>query len=141
MYGIPIIKRLLGVEIKLTTIANGNTFYLPDQQILRTANVMIYSISAYTTTQLTKTPSSLTPISASGSLGLTLSLLDSENVNKVNNLPLYRLIDSLNGGIPLEFKPFRCQLTKSYIQITDSTNLSANDTVYLTIMYSGANDK
>ena len=44
MYGVPIINRSLTIEVKLTSVAVGQTFQFPDNQIIRGQEVTVYAI-------------------------------------------------------------------------------------------------
>jgi hypothetical protein len=134
MYGVPVIERSLGIEVNIKTANIGDQFFFPDNQIIRASRIRVYGIEAFTVTQLAKTPGALTTISAAGSLGLVLNFVDSGNANRVYQIPYYTFISSLNAGMIREFKPFECMLTKSFIQLTDST-VVAGTGAYLHIIY------
>lgn len=135
MYGVPIINRSLTIEVKLTSVAVGQTFQFPDNQIIRGQEVTVYAIEAFNAVQCTKTPSSLDVVTLAGSANLSVTFQDNTSINRVFELPYYTLISYLNGGMIREFKPFKCILSKSYVKILDSTSLTANQAAYFNIVY------
>jgi len=135
MYGVPIINRSLTIEVKLTSVSAGQIFQFPDNQIIRGQEVTVYAIEAFTDTQVTKTPSSNTVVSAAGGAGLVVTLQDNTSTNRVYEIPYYTLLSYLNGGFIREFKPFKCILSKSYVKVLDGTNLTANEAAFFNLVY------
>ncbi len=141
MYGIPVYPLTLGVEIQLSTVANGTIIQFPDNPILREPGIMINSLEVYVnnTTGLAKTPGGLTVISQNGGTGLIINLVDDTNQNRVFNHPYLAFNPPSNQGVAREFLPFRMVMQKSSIQVTDSTNLTAGQGVYLVFSYTKQN--
>jgi hypothetical protein len=135
MYGVPIINRSLTIEVKLTSVAVGQTFQFPDNQIIRGQEVTVYAIEAFNAVQCTKTPSSLDVVTLAGSANLVVTFQDASSINRVFEIPYYTLISYLNGGMIREFKPFKCVLSKSYVKILDGTSLTANQAAFFNIVY------
>jgi len=135
MYGVPIINRSLTIEVKLTSVAVGQTFQFPDNQIIRGQEVTVYAIEAFNAVQCTKTPSSLDVVTLAGSANLVVTFQDSTSTNRVYEIPYYTLLSYLNGGIIREFKPFRCILSKSYVKILDATNINVNEAAFFNLIY------
>jgi hypothetical protein len=135
MYGIPVTERSLVVEVQLTSINQGTQFVFPDNQIIRGQNIMVYGFESYTASSVTKTPSGNSLVTDSGASGLTLNFLDDKSINLVNQIPYNALNTYLMGGVVREFKPFRMVLQKSFVSISDSTNLSINQSILLNILY------
>jgi len=135
MYGIPIYRKTLGIEVQLSSIGKGAQNPFPDNPIIRAPNVLIECVEIYTATQLTITPSGLTTVTDAGLTGLIVNLADNTNFNRVFQLPAVALNVELNNGVPREFEPFKLVMQKSFIQITDATNLVVNQAVYVNISY------
>lgn len=135
MYGIPTTERSLVVEVQLTGVNVGSQFVFPDNQIIRGQNIMVYGFETYTSSTVTKTPSGNTLVSDNGGAGLTLNFLDDKSINLVNQIPYNALNTYLMGGVVREFKPFRMVLQKSFVSISDSTNLTVNQSILLNILY------
>jgi hypothetical protein len=136
MYGIPVTERSLTVEVKLTSVTNGSQFIFPDNQIIRGQEVTVYGIEVFTADQVTKTPGVNTLISSAGAQGLVLNFLDNNSINKVNQMPYYSLVAAYNSGVVREFKPFKMVLQKCFVQVTDSSNLTANQAILINLIYS-----
>jgi hypothetical protein len=136
MYGIPVTERSLTVEVKLTSVSNGSQFIFPDNQIIRNEEVTVYGIEVFTSDQATKTPGGNTLVTELGAQGLVLNFLDNNSINKVNQMPYYSLVSSYNSGVVREFKPFKMVLQKCFVQVTDSTNLTANQAILVNLIYS-----
>ena len=135
MYGIPTTERSLVVEVQLTSINQGTQFVFPDNQIIRGQNIMVYGFETFTQSTVSKTPSGNTLVSDNGGGGLTLNFLDDKSINLVNQMPYNALNTYLLGGVVREFKPFRMVLQKSFVSISDGTNLTVNQSILLNIIY------
>ena len=136
MYGIPVTERSLTVEVKLTSVNNGSQFVFPDNQIIRGQNVTVYGIEVFTADQVTKSPGGNDLVTLDGAKGLVLNFLDDNSINKVNQIPYYSLVASYNSGVVREFKPFKMVLQKCFVQVADSTNLTANQAILVNLIYS-----
>jgi len=138
MYGIPIYKLTVGVELNLSTIGNGTIIQFPDNPILREPGVMIEGVETYvnSSTGLAKTPGGLTLVSQSGGTGLVLNLVDNTNQQRVFNHPYLAFNAPSNQGVSREFLPFELVMQKCSIQVTDPTNLVAGQGVYVVFLYS-----
>jgi len=135
MYGIVVTERCLTIEVKLTSIATQLPFAFPDNQIIRQKSVMVYGIETFTSTQASKSPAGNDLVNDNGAKGLILNFLDNTSVNLVNQLPYYSLVTQANSGIIREFKPFECVLQKSFVTIVDTTNLTANQSILINLIY------
>ena len=96
----------------------------------------MYGIEAFTSTQLSTTPNNNTVVSSGVQDQLVVTLIDNDNKERVYQLPYYTAIRSLNGGFVLMVKPFILNLTRSYVQITDATGISANQVASFNLYYS-----
>jgi len=135
MYGIVVTEKSLLVEVVINSTATGSIFTLPDNQILRQPNVEVYGVEVFDTDQLTKSPGSRSVVTAAGGTGLVITLQDNQSINRINQAPYLSLNTNLNNGIIREFKPFKMVLTKSFITVLDSANISAGNAAVLNIIY------
>ena len=135
MYGVPVIKRSLAVEVNLRTINVGDQFFFPDNQIIRGKRVRVYGMEVFTANQLSFTAGALPVVSQVNSLGLIVNLVDASNSNRIFQIPYFTFIASQNGGMIREFVPFELVLTKSFIQITAVGGLVAGEGCYINLIY------
>ena len=143
MYGLPVYRFTLGVELQLSNITNGSILQFPDNPILREPNILIESVETYVagSTGLTKTPGGLALITQAGASGLILNLVDDKNKQRVFNHPYLAFNVPNNIGVAREFEPFRMVMQKSSVQVTDSTNLTQGQGVYVVFVYSHLSDR
>jgi hypothetical protein len=134
MYGIPVIKRCFTLEIKITSAAVGAQFPFPDNNILRQAGVRVYAIDAFTSEQQTTSSIGGNVVSLADSKYLSVTCLDSRNINVANQIPYFNLVSAYNNGVIREFAPFILVTQKSYIQV-NSASFTANTTAILNIIY------
>lgn len=132
-----IIKRSQLIEAQFTgTPATGKKYQFTEIPNISRNNIVIYGFEAFTNTQLSTTPNNNTVVSSGVSDQLVVTLIDNENKERVYQLPYYTAIRSLNGGFVLMVKPFILNLTRSYVQITDATGISANQVASINLYYS-----
>ena len=120
----------------VSTPAVGKKYQFTEIPNLSRNNIIVYGIEAFTTTQLATTPNNNTPISSTAQTGLVVTLVDNNNKERIYQLPYYTAIRSLNGGFVLMFKPFILNVTRSYVQLTNTTGVSANQVAVFNIYYS-----
>lgn len=120
----------------VSTPAVGKKYQFTEIPNLSRNNIIVYGIEAFTTTQLATTPNNNTPISSTSQTGLVVTLVDNNNKERIYQLPYYTAIRSLNGGFVLMFKPFILNVTRSYVQLTNTTGVSANQVAVFNIYYS-----
>lgn len=132
-----IIKRSQLIEAQFTgTPATGKKYQFTEIPNISRNNIVIYGFEAFTNTQLSTTPNNNTVVSSGVSDQLVVTLIDNDNKEIVYQLPYYTAIRSLNGGFVLMVKPFILNLTRSYVQITDATGISANQVASINLYYS-----
>ena len=132
-----IIKRSQLIEAQFTgTPATGKKYQFTEIPNISRNNIVIYGFEAFTATQLAVTPNNNTVIAAGVSDQLVVTLVDNDNKERVYQLPYYTAIRSLNGGFVLMVKPFILNLTRSYVQITSATGISANEVASINLYYS-----
>jgi len=132
-----IIKRSQLIEAQFTgTPATGKKYQFTEIPNISRNNIVIYGFEAFTATQLAVTPNNNTVVASGVSDQLVVTLIDNDNKERVYQLPYYTAIRSLNGGFVLMVKPFILNLTRSYVQITDATGISANQVASINLYYS-----
>ena len=132
-----IIKRSQLIEAQFTgTPATGKKYQFTEIPNISRNNIVIYGFEAFTATQLAVTPNNNTVIAAGVSDQLVVTLIDNDNKERVYQLPYYTAIRSLNGGFVLMVKPFILNLTRSYVQITSASGISANEVASINLYYS-----
>lgn len=132
-----IIKRSQLIEAQFTgTPATGKKYQFTEIPNISRNNIVIYGFEAFTATQLAVTPNNNTVIAAGVSDQLVVTLIDNDNKERVYQLPYYTAIRSLNGGFVLMVKPFILNLTRSYVQITSATGITADEVASINLYYS-----
>ena len=131
-----IIKRSQLIEAQFVgTPANGKKYQFNDVPNLARNNIVVYGFEAFTATQLSITPNNNSVITAATADQIVLTFIDNNNKEIIYQMPYYTAIRSLNGGFVLMTKPFIMNLTRSYVQITDSTGINANSVVSINLYY------
>ena len=131
-----IIKRSQLVRAQITgTPAVGNKYYFTDVPNLSRNATILYGYEIFTATQLAKTPQNETVIAGSANDQVVLTWRDNRKVEFVYQMPIYTAIRSLNGGFIVLIKPRIINLTDSYIQLVDTTGISANEVLAVNIYY------
>lgn len=132
-----IIKRSQLIEAQFTgTPATGKKYQFTEIPNISRNNIVIYGFEAFTATQLAVTPNNNTVIASGVSDQLVVTLIDNDNKERVYQLPYYTAIRSLNGGFVLMVKPFILNLTRSYVQITSATGITADEVASINLYYS-----
>jgi hypothetical protein len=132
-----IIKRSQLIEAQFTgTPATGKKYQFTEIPNISRNNIVIYGFEAFTATQLAVTPNNNTVVAAGVSDQLVVTLIDNDNKERVYQLPYYTAIRSLNGGFVLMVKPFILNLTRSYVQITSATGITADEVASINLYYS-----
>jgi len=132
-----IIKRSQLIEAQFTgTPAVGKKYQFTEIPNISRNNIIVYGFEAFTATQLATTPNNNTVVASGVSDQLVVTLIDNDNKERIYQLPYYTAIRSLNGGFVLMVKPFILNLTRSYVQITNATGISANEVASFNLYYS-----
>ena len=132
-----IIKRSQLIEAQFTgTPASGKKYQFTEIPNISRNNIIVYGFEAFTATQLAVTPNNNTVVASSVSDQLVVTLIDSDNKERIYQLPYYTAIRSLNGGFVLMVKPFILNLTRSYVQITSASGINANEVASFNLYYS-----
>ncbi len=130
----PIINNSYLVEVNLTTVANGQRYYFLDVPTLRAPYIFVQGIESYNADQVAISPNNSNIITAAGCTGIVVTFAVRET-EEVYQIPYFTLISSANGGIIREFANKQINLTKSYVTILDSTNLTAAESCLFNFYY------
>jgi len=128
----PIIENSYLVEIPLgTPAANAqrNFNFIPQLE-----GAEIYSVQAFTATQVGVSPNGATVIAAAGAASVVCTFCVG-NDQDIFLYPYYDLIASNNGGLQRMLKNKRLNLTKSFITMLTAANLNANESLIFQFFY------
>lgn len=130
----PIIRSYL-IEINLgaTLPGAGSQIFIQDYPTLR--NIFLCGVVSYSATTSAVSPNGRTVISANGEPSISATFVDIFNQEIIHNYPLRDLDPYYTAGFYRDYQPFKLQLTKSYITINSTSNLNANESVLLNILY------
>lgn len=132
-----IIKRSQLIEAQFTgTPAAGKKYQFLEIPNISRNNIIVYGFEAFTAAQLAVTPNNNTVIASTTSDQMVVTLIDNDNKERIYQLPYYTAIRSLNGGFVLMVKPFILNLTRSYVQLTSTAGINANEVASLNLYYS-----
>lgn len=132
-----IIKRSQLIEAKIVgTPTTGKKYPFTQVPNISRNNIVIYGFEAFTATQLAVTPNGTAVIPATAQANVIITFVDTDNVERIYQIPYYTLISSLNGGFIKMAKPFVLNLTKSFTQLVSTTNVTASDAISLNLYYS-----
>lgn len=132
-----IIKRSQLIEAQFTgTPAAGKKYQFLEIPNISRNNIIVYGFEAFTAAQLAVTPNNNTVVASTTSDQMVVTLIDNDNKERIYQLPYYTAIRSLNGGFVLMVKPFILNLTRSYVQLTSTTSINANEVASLNLYYS-----
>ena len=131
-----IIKRSQLIEAKIVGAPTTGKRY-PFTQVpnISRNNIIIYGFEAFTADQLAVTPNGTTVIPSNAGTEVVITFVDTDNVERIFQIPYSSLISSNNGGFIRMVKPFILNLTKSYAQLVSTTNVSASEAVSLNLYY------
>jgi hypothetical protein len=132
-----IIKRSQLVEAQFTgTPAIGVKYAFTQVPNISRNNIIIYGFEVFTSSQLVNTPSNNPVIPSSAQTSIVITFVDDNNVERIFQIPYYTLLSSANGGFIRMVKPFILNLTKSYVQAVDVSNITEGDVASVNLYYS-----
>jgi hypothetical protein len=136
MFANVVVKRSQEVVAQIVgTPAVGKKYKFQDIPNLSRNNIVVYGFEAYSAAQQTTTPDGFTVVSAAASLGITITLRDNKKQEFVYQLPMYSAIRANNGGLAIIIKPRIINLTDCYVQITNTSGISASEAVAVNLYY------
>ena len=129
-----IIKRSQQIEFRLTgSIAAGKRYFATDIPNLSRNNIVVYGIEFFSATQEATTPTGNTVVGTT--TGITVTLRDNKKQEFMYQVPMYTLIRANNAGLIVLLKPRIINLTDCYVQITNTTGLTLNESVAANLYY------
>lgn len=141
MYGIPIIRANILIEIPIVQTTVGTTILFPDEPTLRGKGVLVDAIETWSSDQMSVAPSGNSVVTSDGLKGIVINLQELKtSMNKVQLYPLVGFNPVVNNGVTKEFRPFPLSVTKCSIQITDNANITTNESVVLSVWYHFENE-
>lgn len=132
MFGIVVTKNYITVELNLPVVSNQTKTNF--QNITELQDRMIYGIDVYTSTQITVSQASKNVITAAGATGLAVTFYDKQR-QVLRDYPVEDLIRSTNSGVARAFIPFIINWQQSFVQVWDSTNLTAAQSIIFGFAY------
>jgi len=122
---------LAEINLGSTVPSAGGQLQFQDFPQLR--NVVIYGIEAISASILSTSPTNKTVVSVL--TGITLTLVDKMQKEKIQQYPAFDLEPYNTGGLYRDFVPFQLNLVKSYITINNNGSLNANESVCFNVFY------
>jgi hypothetical protein len=128
----PIIRSYLTeVNLGTSTPGTGANINIKDYPQLR--DIYVTGVEVFDINQVAISPSGKTVVATL--TGITLTLVDSFNMDIIYQYPTFDLNPANVGGFYRDFNPFPLQLTKSYITITNPLGLAASESVMINFFY------
>lgn len=113
---------------------NGIKFNFPNN-LGELNQATIVGVEIYSADQLVKSPLTYaTTVAAAGQKSAVLVLVEG-TTERIRQIPLVDLIPTLNGGLQREFKPFKINISKSYIQLVAATSVNLNEAFVVNLIY------
>jgi hypothetical protein len=129
-----VIKRSQQIEFRLTgSIATGKRYNATDIPNLSALNCVVYGIEFFSATQEATTPSGNTVVGTT--TGVVVTLRDNKKQEFMYQVPMYTLIRANNAGLIVLLKPRIINLTDCYVQLTNTTGITLNESVAANIYY------
>jgi len=122
---------LAEINLGSTVPSAGGQLQFQDFPQLR--NVVIYGVEALDANVLVTSPTNKTLVA--NLTGITLTIVDKMQKEKIQQYPCFDLNPFNTGGIYRDFVPFQLNLVKSYITINNSGGLNANESVCFNVFY------
>ena len=131
-----IVHRSVLAEARITAApAVGQRYFFDDIPDISKNNIAVYGIIGYSAAQLLLSPAQRTVIAAAGVPSLAFTLVDSNNVELVQRMPVYDTVRSLNGGFIAVFDNLAMNLTRSYIEVMATTSLNSGESWVCELLY------
>jgi hypothetical protein len=132
MFGIVVTKNYYTVEVNLGSTLPAAGSNIPFQNVPQLQYARIYGIEAITGNSLATSSTGKTLVTTV--TGLVVTFKD-KNFDRVFNYPVYNLNTIARFGIIPAFEPFVIDWQKSYVKITNTTGLSANESIVFGFHY------
>lgn len=98
-------------------------------------NIIVYGFEAYGADQLATSPDGLTSVPSAGIPNVVITLRDNKKQEFVYQLPAYSAVRANNGGLAIIIEPRIINLTDCYIQLVNTTGVSADQAICLNLYY------
>lgn len=129
-----IIKRSQQIEFRLTgSLATGKRYFATDIPNLSRNNIVVYGIEFFAAAQEATTPTGNPVVGTT--TGIAVTLRDNKKQEFMYQVPMFTLVRANNAGLIVLLKPRIINLTDCYVQITNTTGLTLNDSVAANIYY------
>lgn len=129
-----IIKRSQQIEFRLTgSIATGKRYMATDIPNLSRNNIVVYGIEFFAAAQQATTPTGNPVVGTT--TGIVVTLRDNKKQEFMYQIPMFTLIRANNAGLIVLLKPRIINLTDCYVQITNITGITLNDSVAANLYY------
>ena len=129
-----IIKRSQIVEAIINgTPATGVRYYFTDIPNLAANNLRLYGLEGFSSAQLATTPTGYTVVGTT--TGIVVTLRDTNKVEFLYQMPFYTTIRANNYGAYTILQPRTINLTDCYVTLTNTTGLSASQSVAFNLYY------
>lgn len=113
--------------------SNGQKLYFKDIPTLRDKTIV--GVEAYSASDLAVTPDGNTSIADADADQITITLVDKNQNEFIFNMPVLNFNPRSQGGFIREISPAKVDFTRSYITVTDSTGIGANEAIAFTFYY------
>lgn len=130
-----IVKRSQIIEAQITgTPAVGKRYFFTDIPQLSRLNIVMYGIEAFTSTQLSVSPQSGSPVVGTSN-NIAVTFRNQAKVEFAYQIPYYTLIRSNNAGLVVLFTPTTINLTDCYVQLVDTLGINSGDVACFNLYY------
>lgn len=129
-----IIKRSQIVEAVINGTPAANVrYYFTNIPNLAANNLRLYGLEGFSSTQLATTPTGFATVSTT--TGIVVSLRDTQKVEFLYQMPFFTTIRANNFGAYTILQPRTINLTDCYIILTNTTGISASNSVAFNFYY------
>jgi hypothetical protein len=131
-----IARRSQIVEAQFTgNLAQGQKYPFTQDPNISRKNIVIYGIEAYTDIDLNYTSSGNHVVYDGAEVSIVVTFVDANNVERIYQIPYNSLLASKNKGFIRMIKPFTIDLTKSYVQLTDTGYVGSGQCAVFNLYY------
>lgn len=131
-----VIKRSQLVEFQVTGTPTTLKRYAPiPVPNLSRNNILLYGVEAFTSDQLSDTPSGNAVVNSLQQSQAVLTFIDVNKDQFIYNFPLFSMIRGNVGGFVTLFSPRLINLTDCYLQLTDAAGILTDQVVAVNLYY------
>ena len=125
-------QKYYSVEINFGSVLPAAGSNIPFPNVPQLQNALVYGIETFTASELATSQTGKTLVSTLTGL---LAVFYNKNYERINLYPTYNLNTIQRYGVIPEFEPFVIDWQKSFIKITNTTSLAANESVLFGFHY------